>query len=116
MDDAKMSPQREFRYYGPMSAILHSVYPLQESFLVYPQYMLQASVRLVFALAAVGLQLILPQGFIPDFVVRHRAHDKPRYKIFLICEMKEGESVQNARDQLSRYFEQAGEEMEEQIC
>jgi hypothetical protein len=66
IDHAKMSPQREFRYYGPMSAILHSVYPLQESFLVYPQYMLQLSVRLVFALAAVGLQLILPQGVIPD--------------------------------------------------
>jgi hypothetical protein len=111
MDEAKMSPQREYLYYGPMSAILHSVYPLQESFLIYPQ---RVGVRLVLALAAVGLQLILPQGVIPNFVVRHRAHGKPHYKIFLACKMKkEGESVQDARDQLRRYFEQAGEEMEE---
>jgi hypothetical protein len=45
-----------------MSAILHGVYPLQEKFLIYPQYRLQGDVSLVLALVAVGLQLILPRS------------------------------------------------------
>jgi hypothetical protein len=57
-------------YYRPMSTVLHTIYPLQENFLVYLQYRLHSDVshvRLVLALDAVGLQLILPHSQINPY-------------------------------------------------